>query len=88
MADKDMNNGEIHGYRWSDGTTRHHPEPKVEPRLAKALDAISKLPATPKPEPKLPTPEQYANAYADWVRNYTEWVREFGEWQQKHGRKK
>lgn len=80
-----QNNAEIHGYRWSDGTTRHHPEPK----LAKALDTISKLPdeKTQRHAARMPTPEQYADAYADWVRNYNEWVRVFGEWQTKHGGK-
>lgn len=80
------NDASVHGYRWSDGTTRQHPEPKPEPRLAKALDTIANLEDTP--TFRAPTQDQYAKAYADWVRNYNEWVREFTAWQQKHGSQK
>lgn len=69
------NNAETHGYRWSDGTTRHHPEPK----LNKALNDIAKLPATEKPPvARMPTPEQFAVAYADWVKEYSAWKAKYG----------
>lgn len=79
------NDASVHGYRWSDGTTRQHPEPKPGPRqlLVDETEAERRV----RHETRAPTQEQYAKAYADWVRNYNEWVREFTAWQQKHGSK-
>lgn len=63
--DKDEN---LHGYRWSDGTVRHHPEPLRE-KLREQPDAAP----VPKEAPRAPTPEQYARAYAEWVREFAAW---------------
>lgn len=70
------NNAEIHGYRWSDGTTRHHPEPK--PSLTHVSHTPYGIVKDKAPAPRMPTPEQFAVAYADWVKEYSAWKAKYG----------
>ncbi len=73
------NNGETHGYRWSDGSVRQHPEPKDKPvNKHHEASALAGREATAVLL-KAPTEAQYAKAYAEWVKAFTAWQAKYGD---------
>lgn len=77
------NDGNVHGYVWSDGSVHDEPEP-VPVTLADHAARLDNLEGVVSPITRKELAD-YRVAFAQYQKDYKAWARAFSAWEAKHG---